>query len=80
MPVFECRRPLRGALAGAILSLAISVSCSAGLFDTNLLVNPNAEDGFAGNGSILTNAPGWISNGELNVVSYSAGGRLSHEP
>src|SRR4051812_14498733 len=65
------KRSLLTASAAATFYLVSSGHLQAVPFNTNLIVNPNAEDGPASStGELVGNIPGWTSSSTFTVVTY----------
>ncbi len=68
-PVARLRALVRLTATAALLA---AVSAQAA-FNQNLIVNPGADAGSGGDGSVLNNLPGWTVSGELTAIDYSLG-------
>jgi hypothetical protein len=65
------KRSLLTASAAVVLHLALCGGLQAAGFNTNLIVNPSAEDGPASStGDLVGSIPGWTSTSTFTVVPY----------
>ena len=65
------KRSLLTASAAVVLHLASGGWLQAAPFNTNLIVNPNAEDGPASStGDLVSSIPGWTSSSTFTVAPY----------
>lgn len=66
---------MRSPLAFFMLAcLGLAAPVSATVYNTNLLVNGDAESDLAGTGEIIPTLTGWTRSGGMTAVLYTAGG------